>query len=160
LKQGCLPTFHPAPAPVIVEEKETTQPTPSPRGDVPMIRFLCPNCRATLKAPEQLAGKFVPCPKCKTRVEVPGASNLICPSASPPAAVAAPAAQPSPPVAAPPPAIIEPAKPPVAAAVIVNAPAPALKLCPFCAEQIQAEALKCKHCGETIDPALRAAEES
>jgi uncharacterized membrane protein YvbJ len=32
--------------------------------------------------------------------------------------------------------------------------------CPFCGEQILAMAKKCKHCGETVDVTLRAAEES
>jgi hypothetical protein len=32
--------------------------------------------------------------------------------------------------------------------------------CPFCAELVKARAKKCKHCGETLDVALRAAEEA
>jgi hypothetical protein len=37
---------------------------------------------------------------------------------------------------------------------------PSYKRCPFCAEAILLEAKKCKHCGETLDAALRAAEEA
>jgi hypothetical protein len=33
------------------------------------------------------------------------------------------------------------------------------KDCPFCGEEVLTTALKCKHCGETLDPALRTAEE-
>ncbi len=35
------------------------------------ISFSCPNCQKKLKAPEQAAGKTLPCPQCKTRVTVP-----------------------------------------------------------------------------------------
>lgn len=32
--------------------------------------------------------------------------------------------------------------------------------CPFCAEQIHVRAKKCRHCGETVDVAMRKAEEA
>lgn len=117
------------------------------------ILVICPSCNSRLKAPEQLAGKFVQCPKCKTRVEVPGSghSSWSQASTSPP-----PAEQPT---NYPPPAVTPPS-PPAVANVVFTGPVPTVKQCPFCAEQIHVDALKCKHCGETIDPALRSAEES
>ena len=32
--------------------------------------------------------------------------------------------------------------------------------CPFCCEQVSAKAKKCRHCGETLDLAMRKAEEA
>jgi len=40
-----------------------------------MIQVVCPHCRAQGKAPEKLAGKTLPCPKCKGSLTVPALSE-------------------------------------------------------------------------------------
>jgi hypothetical protein len=60
---------------------------------------------------------------------------------------------------------VEPRPPTVPASVMRVEPLPPpvsvyTRTCPFCAEEIKLEALKCKHCGEVLDPRLRAAEEA
>lgn len=50
---------------------------------------------------------------------------------------------------------IDAASPPTAAAVA--SPAAAGRRCPYCGEAIQDDAVKCRHCGEWLDPAKRAA---
>lgn len=41
-----------------------------------------------------------------------------------------------------------------------TAPSPEMVDCQFCAEKIMAAAKKCRHCGETLDPAMRRADEA
>jgi len=53
------------------------------------------------------------------------------------------------------PARTPPRTPPASAAL----PTSSLKGCPFCGEQVLAHVKKCKHCGEILDAALRAAHE-
>ena len=48
--------------------------TMRPRGAPPMIRFRCPLCDKTLKAPDGKAGAAVVCPRCQERSVVPAAA--------------------------------------------------------------------------------------
>ena len=50
--------------------------------------------------------------------------------------------------------------PPLAAMPPQQAAVEAMQRCPYCSEHVFATAKKCKHCGETLDVALRAAEEA
>lgn len=80
------------------------------------------------------------CPKCRQSLEAPEdmlGQTVQCPSCST--------------------TITVPAR---AATAAAYEPPPRMKECPFCSEQILATAKKCKHCGETVDVALRAAEEA
>lgn len=50
--------------------------------------------------------------------------------------------------------------PPLAATPPQQAVAEAMQRCPYCSEMVFASAKKCRHCGEILDVALRAAEEA
>jgi hypothetical protein len=89
-----------------------------------------------MKARDELAGRRVKCGKCGTSIVVPASDLPVAIPVEVPVAVAVVAAQSTP------------------------APTAAVRPCPFCAEVINVEARKCKHCGETLDPAMRAAEEA
>jgi len=95
----------------------------------------CPSCSASFKVRDDLAGRKVVRNHRGGTVTVPAGR---APRTAPPAAaLVEPLPEPDPP-----------------------APARAAKPCPFCAEPVRPEAKKCRHCGETLDPALRAAEEA
>src|SRR5437762_3484488 len=110
------------------------------------IRVECPTCGTALKAPDELAGKPVRCPQCRTRFEVPEPifeAEEVAPPPPPPA----------PPVGEgyalheePAPAQPPPQKPPEDR-----------RPCPACGELIRTAAVKCRFCGKVLDPTLRRA---
>lgn len=75
-----------------------------------MIKFSCPKCSKTLKAPPEKAGRSLPCPSCGEKVVVPSENAATPPQTS-----------------------------------------SNTKACPFCAESIHRDAIKCKHCGEFLE---------
>jgi predicted RNA-binding Zn-ribbon protein involved in translation (DUF1610 family) len=100
----------------------------------------CPSCGTKLRAPDNTAGREAKCPKCGESVNIGG----VTPE---------------------PPPVVKVYTPPVAAVYtppagqgVEVAPEPEKKACPFCGETVLAVARKCKHCGETIDVPLHAAE--
>jgi DNA-directed RNA polymerase subunit M/transcription elongation factor TFIIS len=124
--------------------KPAAQPTQVPKpgrfvgvsgGEADMIRFACPKCGKRLKAPATAVGKAAKCQTC-------GTATVISSGGIPSGAVTS---------ATPPPLLLDAPE---------NEAVAALYVCPFCAEEIQAEAKKCKHCGEFLDPALRVVAES
>jgi LSD1 subclass zinc finger protein len=108
-----------------------------------MAIIVCPSCRQPLSIPDAAPpGQMFRCPKCPGQVQVPA----VWPPSPPPLPTAA-------------------AMPPTlpSHAPLIPTPqtaVPEFKGCPFCGEQVLQVAKKCKHCGETIDVALRAAEEA
>src|SRR5512135_1634056 len=83
----------------------------------------------------------VQCPSCNQQVTVADAAAgqvVSCPSCG--KEMQAPAAAPA-----------------TGAGAAAAAEAPGTRRCPHCGEAIQAEAVKCRHCGEWLDPARRAA---
>jgi hypothetical protein len=102
------------------------------------IQVTCPSCQGKFNAPDAGAGKRTKCPKCGGAIQIP---------------MPAPAEE-----------ILE-AEPDIASPYTdddfeVEAP-PALpeaadrKPCPKCGEMIAHSALKCRFCGEVLDPLLR-----
>jgi hypothetical protein len=149
-----------------------------------MIRFVCPNCSNALSAPEGCEGRTSSCRKCGQTIVIPSVTvppPLPTQPASATILVACPACGKQ--ARVPSQAQGKQASCPFCntvfpvmanTAIFVGVPAinvsqvqvvsppplPRTKPCPFCGQQVFQVALQCQHCGETIDVALRAAEEA
>ena len=122
----------------------------------PPIQYNCPRCKAPLESPAIEAGTKKPCPECGQRLQVPAAPPPAAPFSSrgdnvPVVVTSTP----------------QRSEMPTIVPVIFNSPATSAgsrsgetRPCPFCDEEVSAIAKKCRHCGETIDVALRAAEDA
>jgi len=92
----------------------------------------CPACQRKLRLPDELAGKQVKCPTCGEVFQGDSAPPPL------PASAVAPPPVPQPMV------IDESPAPPY------PAPAPASQSCPYCREQIEATATRCRFCGAEL----------
>ena len=116
-----------------------------------MITFKCSGCARSFSLRDKFAGMKTKCPTCGAPLSVPAAvpgSTAVVPTLP---AKMVPSL----------PAVIKPPPPvEVVGYVIPSRPAVDYKDCPFCEEQVIATAKKCKHCGETLDVAMRSADEA
>jgi predicted RNA-binding Zn-ribbon protein involved in translation (DUF1610 family) len=108
------------------------------------IKVRCSTCGKSFSAPGRAAGRKGPCPKCGTDLTIPSPQTTPTEEDRPTAAVVR-LAPPDLPVRRVEPATVRESE---------------YKDCPFCGEEVRARAKKCKHCGEVLDVALRAAEEA
>jgi hypothetical protein len=137
------------------------------------IIVTCPSCGHKTKAPDTAAGKTGKCPHCKSPVLVPRAAEEPTrggPDIGIVEAEVVEAEVVQPPIV--PPAIVPPAKrrapdpiepigladPARSLGGAVEPPPEDRRPCPVCGELIPNSALKCRYCGEILDPALKKAE--
>jgi hypothetical protein len=129
-----------------------------------MPRVTCPACGKGGSVPVIPPGRRIRCPACGERFAPAESRSMVVverramEADEPPLELTeltylGPAEAPAP--AMPPPVFVAVTVPPA----LAPAP-PETRPCPFCGEPILAIAKKCKHCGEMLDPALRAAAEA
>ena len=92
------------------------------------ILFQCPKCDKSLAVDERGAGRWINCPDCGNAITIPQPNAKLA-RAIPVADIAVIAKN-------------------TGASDVANNP---MRKCPFCAEEIRAEAIKCKHCGSMIN---------
>jgi hypothetical protein len=115
----------------------------------------CYGCDSRIRLPDNAAGKRVKCPKCATLIFVPEAESSH-ERAKPEATGVSSTPLPPP---------LPPLPPPVPPSIPENAEQnqrdePDFVECPFCGGEVGRNAIKCRHCGETLDAGIRAVEES
>jgi hypothetical protein len=116
------------------------------------VTLECPSCGRALRVPNELLGKAVCCPECRTTFTGP-------PEPAAPAPPPEPAASPAPGVGPLPNLSLDEPGPPAPETALVTACAPALaaegagvetRPCPYCGERIGRHDERCRHCGEDL----------
>jgi hypothetical protein len=154
-----IPTPAPIPTPTpktTLGKIETNAPIDMSVGsDDKKTKCICPHCSTPISVSVKQAGQTLTCVSCNGLFRAPGPPSQAVPI--PPASIQAYA----PPLtkAVPPAASFPPPVPTEAADDEEIAPRkPHYISCPFCKGDVPHGAMKCKHCGETLDAGARAGE--